>query len=85
MIHKLTIKHEYFMAILNGKKSFELREQRPDRYFGIGDVLRLVDETTGEVLHVFVTYVLNDYLMGLQLNWCCMSIRISAQGQGVKQ
>jgi len=85
MIHNLNIKHEYFSAILNGKKQFELREQRPDRYFTNGDILRLMDETTGEVLHVIATYVLNDAMMGLQPNWCCMSIKVSTHGSGVKQ
>ena len=63
MIHQLKIKEEYYRAIRDRKKRFEVRKN--DRNFKCGDYLALnkVDETgteTGESLLVKVGYLLDN-------------------------
>ena len=64
MIHALKIDPEYYEAIQNGKKRFEIR--RNDRNFRVGDYLALneLDDTrtkyTGRSLIVKVTYMLSN-------------------------
>ncbi len=69
MVHHLKILPEYFQAILDGTKTFELR-QEDDRTFAVGDVLVLREwypegtligpGYTGRTLTREVTYVLRD-------------------------
>lgn len=63
MIHALKTKTEYFEAVRNGDKTFEVRKN--DRQFAVGDFLALneVNEDglySGKALLVEVTYILNN-------------------------
>lgn len=61
MIHALKILPEYFEAVRNGRKTFELRNN--DRDFRVGDYLALNewdgDHYTGRTELVEVTYMMN--------------------------
>lgn len=78
--HSLKTWPEYFEAIADGRKKFELRKD--DRCFAVGDDLILqewVPETkqyTGRMAHVVVTYMLTDTKFGLQRGHALMSIRL---------
>jgi len=80
-IHELKTWPEYFQAIKQGRKKFELR--RNDRDFLVGDILRLkeydpVDEWFGETLDVKISYVLkNCYDFGLRKDFVLLGIRVS--------
>lgn len=75
MKHKLKIQSEYFNAVCNGKKSFEIRKN--DRDFKVGDLLLLQEflpetqEYTGRVVERKVTYI-TDYAQ--QENYIVMAI-----------
>lgn len=65
MIHELKVDREYFMPIMQGKKTFEVRKN--DRDFQIGDFLAL-NETektpggvnyTGDAVLAVVNYILD--------------------------
>jgi len=61
--HKLKILPEYFNAVSDGTKTFEIRFN--DRGYAVGDVLILREWTiaggyTGRVIRKRVTYVLDD-------------------------
>ena len=64
MIHALKIEPEYFEAIKNREKTFEVREN--DRDFSVGDYLALNEyladtgQYTGRGIIVKVLYVLDD-------------------------
>ena len=64
MIHELKIWSEFYTAILNHNKRFELRETK-DRSFKVGDLLFLKEYDEGNKLYsgrscyVIVLYVLN--------------------------
>lgn len=63
-IHDLKTWPEYFSAVLDGRKTFEIREAT-DRFFHCGDTLLLrewdpwTSEYTGRELRCTVTYVTN--------------------------
>jgi hypothetical protein len=62
MIHDLKILPQYFDAVKEGSKTFEVR--RDDRPFNVGDVLRLHEfngqELTGREFDVKISYILRD-------------------------
>lgn len=64
MIHELKIEYQYFDAITEGKKTFEIRKN--DRNYKVGDYLALneLDDTreeyTGRSLLVKVIYIVDD-------------------------
>lgn len=63
MVHSLKIREEYFCAVNNGNKTFEVRKY--DRDFRVGDCLALNEidnngEYTGRHLVVRITYILAD-------------------------
>lgn len=79
MIHELKIDPEYFAAVRNGEKQFELR--RNDRNFSIGDYLalneydRVQKAYTGRTELVEVTYMMNpNDVMTCQGDFALMSI-----------
>lgn len=75
--HKLKTWPEYYRAITEGKKRFELRKN--DRNFQEGDTLILQEwspETgyTGRVAKRNVTYILHGGQFGLPDDMCIMSL-----------
>jgi len=60
--HDLKIRPEYYSAIADGTKTFEVRYN--DRGFQVNDILRLREHTgeayTGRVVEAVVTYLLDD-------------------------
>lgn len=65
-VHELKILPEYFTAILEGFKTFEIRQN--DRDYRVGDILHLKEYDasrtltyTGRDLYAAVTYILSDY------------------------
>ena len=65
--HDLKILPEYFLPVLTGKKTFEIRYN--DRNFHTGDLVRLREWSNGEYTGNYVvkqiTYILRDELYGL--------------------
>lgn len=78
MNHSLKTWHEYFQAVLDDKKTFEIRKN--DRDFSVGDFLRLeefnpdTESYTGRSIHVRVLYIL-DKQPFVPDGYVCMSIR----------
>ena len=71
MIHRLKTEKEYFKAVIEGRKPFEVRQN--DRKFKVGDLLELVElewyflpdgrqnyRLSGRTQMVEITYILND-------------------------
>lgn len=85
MVHELKILPEYFVAVRDGIKKFEVRKD--DRPFEVGDILCLHEINcgvlTGRTIKAEVTYVLRhpDYCIE---GYCILSIKV-AQQQTVKQ
>jgi len=78
--HHLKTWPEYFKAIKDGIKTFELRKN--DRDFKVGDLLVLeeIDEPdsftgkyTGNAISVRVTYIIKGPMFGLAERWCIMA------------
>lgn len=85
-IHELKILPEYFDAIRNGKKYFELRKN--DRDYRTGDILLLREwkdgEYTGRTIKREITYILEgcpEY--GLMDGFCILAIDILHRDGGV--
>lgn len=78
MIHELKTLPEYFEAILEGKKLFEIRKD--DRPFRVGDILALneYDDVAkgynGRSCLVYVDYILRDKEY-CKSGFVCMSIK----------
>jgi ASC-1-like (ASCH) protein len=77
-IHELKIWPEYFEPILDGRKTFELRQTDPSRDFQVGDTLRLREtlrgEYTGRELMALVTYILDGPFA--IADYCLISIKV---------
>ena len=78
MNHALKTWPEYFRAIANGSKTFEIR--KADRPFAVGDtlVLREFDPETGEytefVLCRTITYILNGGQFGIESGYVVLGL-----------
>lgn len=76
--HILKVRPDYFHAIWDGDKTFEIRFN--DRDFKVGDVLDLrgfepeTQRFTGDHLLRSVLYVLHGGLFGLAEGYVCMSL-----------
>ena len=80
--HKLKCWPEYFSALLDGTKTFEVRKH--DRGFEVGDVLWLCEWETGDPGQGFgytgrevrrrVTFILVGEEFGIQDGYCVMSL-----------
>lgn len=76
--HKLKTWPEYFSAIAQGQKSFELRFN--DRNFQLGDILELKEwhpsqkKYTGRTMLKRVTYILEGF-KGIESDYVIMSIK----------
>lgn len=77
--HELKTWPEFYGAIADGEKTFELRKD--DRAFRAGDFLLLrewmpnIGAYTGREMRVLVTYLMCGPSFGLQPNWVCMAIQ----------
>jgi ASC-1-like (ASCH) protein len=84
--HHLKTWPEYFEAIANGTKTFELRKN--DRDFNAGDILVLEEynnvtqQYTGRKIYRRVGFIIKGE-WGLPENVCCMSL-LPAYSAGVK-
>ena len=76
--HELKIYPKYFEAILDGKKTFEIRKN--DRNFHVGDrvVLKEWDNInySGREIHATVKYMLDDTFIGLAEGYVAFSFGI---------
>jgi len=84
MNHELKTWPEYYQAIIDGIKTFEVRKD--DRGFEVGDMLRLREyhpciepdpctgRYTGRYCYVKVIYMLRNF-PGLEEGYCVMGIR----------
>lgn len=79
MIHELKIWPEYFHAIADGRKTYELREIR-DRNFQTGDILvfREWDDDlktyTGRGGRKKITYMTRGPKFGIADGWCVLAL-----------
>ena len=79
IIHELKILPEYYLEVLNGNKTFEVR--KADRDYRVGDTLSLqqLDVETqrlfGSPLYVRVTYILKGGQFGIDNDYVVMGIR----------
>lgn len=77
--HVLKTHPEYFQAITDGTKRFEVRKN--DRDFKVGDILELREYDpntytyTGEWTYVHVSYILDNPDFGVKPGYVVMSIR----------
>jgi uncharacterized protein DUF3850 len=76
MIHELKCWPEFFDALWNGRKTFEVR--RNDRNYRVGDTLSLHewvnDHKTGRVINAVVTGLWSLHLPGLPDGWVAMQL-----------
>ncbi|AYV20470.1 DUF3850 domain-containing protein [Vibrio mediterranei] len=56
--HRLKIKPEYLISIIEGNKTFEIRKN--DRDFKVGDRVCLVDEENKRYIDIIIKYI-TDY------------------------
>jgi hypothetical protein len=79
--HTLKTLPEYWLAVQQGRKTFELRKN--DRGFAVGNLLRLVyfepgdekGEQGGLVIEMEITYVLHGPLFGLEEGYAILGIK----------
>ena len=76
-IHKLKTRPDYFNAVFDGRKKFELRYN--DRNFKVGDIISLREwtgsEYTGKSIDCKIDYILERY-DGLDPNYVILSISL---------
>lgn len=77
MEHELKIKSEYYLAVRNNKKTFEIRKN--DRNFKVNDylVLKEIDKNgdyTGFSVTKTITYILSN-VDGLDNDYCILGIK----------
>ena len=79
MIHARKIEPEFFRAVVEGRKTFEVRKE-DDAVFSVGDLLVLEEldgagcATTGTIYVAEITYVLRDSRF-VQPGYAIISIR----------
>jgi ParB family chromosome partitioning protein len=77
MKHKIKLSDELFNDVVDGTKTFELRDN--DRGYSVGDTLVLMEwnprayQYTGRSVKKKVSYILKDYI-GLERGYVIMSI-----------
>lgn len=82
MNHELKVRSEYYQAIANKIKTFEVRKN--DRDFKVGDYLILEEwdpETkkyTGNRMDASIDYILRDGEFGIKKDYVVMSITVIA-------
>ena len=81
MVHELKILPEYFLAVIEGRKKFEIRKY--DRDYQLGDVLFLKEwdrEYTGSAVICEITYILHGGNDGLEKGYCILAIDVKMIG-----
>lgn len=77
MLHEIKIRPEYFNAVRNSQKTFEVR--RNDRNYQVGDELLLQEfdgeNYTGKTLLREITYILQGGHYGVNPEYVAMSIK----------
>jgi len=76
--HELKTLPEYFQAVKNGHKTFEIRKN--DRNFKVGDFLILKEWShkagyTGESIEVVISYIFEGDWYGLDGEYCILAIK----------
>lgn len=78
MKHELKIYPHYFQAVLDGKKTFEIRKN--DRGFNVGDTVVLKEwdniKYSGREIHAKIKYILDDKFIGLTSGYVAFSLEI---------
>lgn len=78
MIHSRKCEAEYFDAVVDGKKTFEVRMDDPNCRFLVGDFLALneipKDSSNGRCCLVEITYVLRDPRF-VKEDYCVLGIK----------
>ena len=76
--HELKIYPKYFKAILDGKKTFEIRKD--DRDFQVGDSIVLKEwdniKYSGREIQAIIKYMLDDAFIGLAEGYAAFSFGI---------
>lgn len=78
--HRLKIWTEYYDAVFDGKKRFEVRKN--DRDFKVGDRLWLMEfdkekqELTGRYMEAQISYMLNGGSFGIEEGYCVLGIYV---------
>lgn len=78
MRHELKTWPQYYVEIMSGKKTFEVRFD--DRDFQVGDMVLLQEwnpeseQYTGREAERVITYIIRDF-PGITSGWCVFSIR----------
>ena len=76
IIHNLKIRSEFFQAVVQGTKTFELRKN--DRDFQAGDRINLMEfeegRFTGNTVKKTITYILEGF-DGLKDGYCILAIK----------
>lgn len=89
MLHDLKCWPEFFAAVRDGLKPFEVRKN--DRDFRVGDTLRLweydpqLDMHTGMFFHRSVTYALNGGQFGVEDGFVVLGLGVGLQKVAVSQ
>jgi uncharacterized protein YneR len=75
--HELKILQQYFRAVVDGSKKFELRKN--DRDYQVGDCIFLNEydgnNYTGNSLPVMITYILKGGQYGLEEGYCILGLK----------
>ena len=78
VIHKLKTLRPYFIALIQGKKTFEVRKN--DRNFKVGDILSLEEwdekkqKFTGQFTRYKIGYILKGGQFGIDSDYVVMSL-----------
>lgn len=76
-IHKMRLAVNFFDAVCNGEKNFELCKN--DRGYKVGDILEMEEYgggiKTGRALKAVITYILENYT-GLEDGYCILAIEV---------
>lgn len=76
--HDLKVLTEYFNALIDGKKTFEIRKD--DRNFEVGDTIELhewspdSDNYSGYSVVFRISYKLDGGGFGLEKGYCCLGL-----------
>lgn len=76
--HELKIYPQYFNAVIDGTKTFELRKN--DRGFEVEDFIQLKEfdniNYSGRTAFAKILYILDDKFIGLEKGYCILGIKL---------